>query len=352
MPDQADLLALRAELKHNIANGKYDPLAERISKRLNRIFPRLPRGDVSSFLVLTFAHVLAAYLLDFSDGYEVFRAWILLAFLAIFFFWFGIFLFTRLHLMLYRILSDYVVDSMTQPQDILDLGRWLGRFNSTWWTLFFSCVFLAVIMPYQYPLQISIHGAMGARTTIALFSGYFLMCVAEYLLITLMLLPLILSRYHIDLYEVDPKMSPSIRFLSTVSRDSAYILSVYSVLGIFFMVYTQIPIFPSLGLYIVPISGVFIFRQVALTRIVTRAREFVLGRLRNEIEALDIERHFDNPALCGQFKAMADYYESVKTANTGVFDVRMGLLMVNSILLPSTAFIITHFDQIKAFFGW
>jgi hypothetical protein len=207
-------------------------------------------------------------------------------------------------------------------------------------------------MPYHYPLQIFIHGAMGVRTTISLFSGYFLMCMAEYLLITLMLLPLLLSRYHIDLYEVDPKMSPSIRFLSTVSRDSAYILSVYSVLGIFFMVYARIPLFPSLWLYIVPISGVFIFRQIALTRIVSRARESVLGRLRTEIESLDIEQHFDNPALCSQFKAMADYYESVKTANAGVFDMRMGLLMVNSILLPSTAFVITHFDQIKASFGW
>lgn len=352
MSKRANLHILRAELKRKLADGTYDPLAERISKWLHRFFPRLPKGDLSAFVIVTIVHVLAAYLLDALDGVEVFRAWIVLAFLTIFFFWFGIFLVTRLHLMLYRILSEYVVDSMTQPQDILDLGRWLGRFSSTAWTLFFSFVFLAIIMPYHYPLQLSIHGAMGARTTLSLFSGYFLMCVAEYLLITLMLLPLILSRYHVDLYEVDPKMSPSIRYLSTVSRDSAYILSVYSALAIFFLMYAQIPLFPSSLLTIAPLSGIFIFRQIALTRIVMRARDVVLERLRNEIKALDFENHFDDPALCSQFKAMADYYESVKNANTGIFDVRLGLLMVNSILLPSTAFIITHFDQIKAFLGW
>jgi hypothetical protein len=352
MPEHADLLALRAELKRKLADGTYDPLAIRISKRLHRIFPRLPEGDVAPFLILTTVHVLAAYLLDYSDGVEIFRAWVLLAFLTIFFFWFGIFLIARLHLMLYRILSEYVINSMTQPLDILNLGLWLGRFNGTAWTLFFSCVIMAIIMPYHYPLQISIHGAMGVTTTIALFSGYFLMCMGEYLLITLMLFPLILSRYHVDLYEVDPKMSPSIRYLSTVSRDSAYILSAYGVLDVFFMIYARMPLFPTAWLFIIPLSGVFIFRQIALTRIVVRARDVVLERLRNEIKALDFENHFDDPACCSQFKAMADYYESVKNANTGVFDVRLGLLMVNSLLLPFTAFIITHFDQIKGLLGW
>jgi hypothetical protein len=352
MSQQAELIALRTELKLNIAGGKYDPLAERISKWVHRIFPRLPKNDLSAFLVLTFVHVLAAYLLDFSDGADVLREWVVLAFLTIFFFWFGIFLVTRMHLMLYRILSEYVIDSMTQPQDILDLRRWLGRFNSTAWTLFFSCIILGVIMPYHYPLQISLHGAMGARTTISLFSGYFLMCMGEYLLITLMLLPLILSRYHIDLYEVDPKISPSVRHVSEVIRNSAYFLSIYAALALFFLVYARIPVLPSSLLYILPLSGVFIFRQIALTRIVSRARDVELKRLRNEIEALDIENHFDDPALCNQFKAMAEYYDSVKSANTGVFDVRAGLLLINSILLPFTAFVITHFDQIKTLFGW
>jgi hypothetical protein len=349
MPKTADLLTLRAELKRKLADGTYDPLATRISKWLHRIFPRLPKGDAAPFLILITVHVLTSYILDYSDGVEVFRAWIALAFLTIFFFWFGIFLVSHLHLNLYRILSDYVIDSITQPQDVLDLGRWLGKFSSTAWTLFFSCVILAIIMPYQYPLQVSIHGAMGLRTTIALFSGYFLMCMDEYFLFTLMLLPLILSRYHIDLYEVDPKMSPSLRYLSTVSRDSAYVLSVYSALAVFFLMYARIPLFPSALLTIIPLSGVFILRQIALTRIVIRARDVVLERLRTEIEALDIEQRFDNPALCSQFKAMADYYDSVKNANTGVFDMRAFFLVVNSVMLPSTAFIITHFDQVVAF---
>lgn len=112
------------------------------------------------------------------------------------------------------------------------------------------------------------------------------------------------------------------------------------------------PVFPSALLYIVPTLCIFIFRQVTLTRIVTRARDMSLARLRNEIEALDIERHFDNPALCSQFKAMADYYDSVKNVNASMFDMRTGLLIVNSILLPFTAFLISHFDQVKMLAGW
>ena len=352
MSVQTNLSTLRAELKQRLANGEYDPLAERFSKWLHRTIPRLPKNTLSAYLVLSSIHLVAVYLLNYSDGVEVFKEWLLLAFLTIFFFWFSIFLVTRLHLMLYRILFDYVIDSMSQPKDILDLDRWLRRFNSTAWTLFFSLVFLAVIMPYHYPMQILIHGMMGFSTTLSLFSGYFLMCTAEYLLITLMLFPLILSRYHIDLYEVDPKMSPSIRYLSTVIRDSAYILSVYAALGTFFMVYARIPLLPSSLLYMLPLAGIFIFRQSSLSRIVSRARDVVLERLRAEMVSLDIENHFDDPARWNQFKAMAEYYDHVKSANAGVFDMRVGLLMINTILLPGTAFIITHFDQIRAFLGW
>ena len=52
------------------------------------------------------------------------------------------------------------------------------------------------------------------------------------------------------------------------------------------------------------------------------ARTLVLEPLRNGIESLDIEHHLDDAVLSSQFKAMAEYYDNIKHAHTGVFDVR------------------------------
>lgn len=344
--------ALRAELKLKLADGTFDPLAERVVKWLRRIFPRLPRGDFAPLSILIIVNTSVSYLLNLSDGIAAFREWLFPAPVSFALFWFAVYLCLRFQRHLYLVLSKYVIDAMTRREDLQDLGMWLKRLSSPAVTMVFTLLFLALIMPYQYPLQVAAHGAMGTRTTISLLSGYFLLCLMEYHLVTFMAFPLILSRYHIDLYEVDPNMSPSILHLSRVIRDYVYMLSAHTAIGMFFMVYVGIPAFPTAFLYIIPLICIFVFRQSALTRIVSRAQEAVLDRLRNEIEALNIECHFDDPSLCSQFKAMAEYYDNVRNANAGVFDSRTVFLIINSIMLPSTAFIITHFDQIRDFFKW
>lgn len=348
MSNQSELLKLRAELKRKLADGTYDPLPERLVKRVRRIFPRPLQGDVAAFFFLVFANTSISYLLNLYDSVANFREWLFPAFSAFFLFWFAIFTCLRFQRHLYLVLSDYVIDAMTQSKDIQNLDSWLKRFNNGAITALFTMSFLAAIMPYQYPVQVAAHGAMGVTTVISLCSGFVLLCLMEYQLITIMALIMLLSRYYMDLYEIDPNMSPATLNLSRVIRDYVYLLSAHTTTGVFYLAYMKVPVFPTAFLYIVPTLCIFIFRQATLTRIVTRARDVVLDRLRNEIEALDIEHHFDSSALCNQFKAMADYYESVRNASTGVFDTRTVFLIINSILLPSTAFSITHFDSITA----
>lgn len=225
MSETADLLTLRSELKRKLADGTYDPLAERVVKRVRRIFPRLLHGDIAPFVFLVFVNTSISYLLNLYDSVANFREWLFPAFSAFVLFWFAIFTCLRFQRHLYRVLSGYVIDAMTQPQDIQDLSRWLKRFSNSAVTLFFTFLFLAAIMPYQYPLQVAAHGAMGITTTISLSSGFVLLCLMEYQLITIMALIALLSRYCMELYEVDPNMSPATRNLSRVIRDYVYLLT-------------------------------------------------------------------------------------------------------------------------------
>jgi hypothetical protein len=196
------------------------------------------------------------------------------------------------------------------------------------------------------------YGEFGVYALGAVVFGNFIMAIILHHVWFLMLFPLILSRCYIDLYELDPGASPSIREISMVIRNSAYILSVYATLFTLYLFYMMgMKIFPLSYFYLSPLLGILISRQIGLSLIIGRARWTSLERLSAEMEALDAEHHFDNPAIQNQYKAMLDYYNRVKHADTGVFDSRTATLLFNSFLLPLIAFVFFQFDRLVAFIG-
>ena len=351
MADQSNLFFLRAELKRKLADGTYMPLSERLVQFPRRI-PRLPKSNLAAFLFWCIGHFLLVSLLYLFDGVDVWREWALISVLTSILFWWGVFLYASLYRQLYRVLSDYVIDSLPQPEDIQHLSRWLAEFSSVKWHLLVMASLLFYLFDYQLPFISAIHGSFEIGATIAAVSAYLPSTIVQHHLVFLMLFPLILSRYHIDLYELDPAASPSISHLSTIIRNSAYSLSVYATLFTLFMFYLmKMPVFPTAFLYLIPLLGIFIFRQIGLSLIVGRARWVVLERLSAGMEQLDVEHHFDNPVIHNQYKAMLDYYNRVKNAESGVFDVRTAMLLFSSFLLPLIAFVLFQFDRLVAFIG-
>lgn len=352
MSKTSELSILRRELKQKLASGEYDVLAERIFKWVHRTFPRLPQGDMTPVLVLGCAHFIFSLLLCLINGVETFKAWLPFGASAAVIFYTGLALYARLFRQLYQILYKDVVDAFTRPDDIRDLARWLERFSSWGWILIAIIVYVPPVTIYLQPILASTHGLSGLAGWINSLSGHLVMAIVVHHLLAMMCFPLILSRYHIDLYELDPGASPSIREIAAVIRNSTYILSLYATLFTFYMYYLKIPIFPLALLYVLPLGGIFITRQVALSRIIARARTILLDRLRGQIEGLDIEHHFDDPSLISQANAMMSYYDRVKNANSSVFDWRVGVTLVNSLLFPGMAFFLTHYDKIRSFLGW
>lgn len=347
---EQELSALRAELKRKLADGTYDPMAERVIKWTRRIFPRLPQNDLVPFLILNAVYIPQASLLFLLEGGQFARARILMAIPCSFFICLGVMLYARLYRQLYRALSEYVIDAMPQPGDVRTLSRWLSISNNVPLNLLFTLSFLFYMAPYMGSGLSAAYGEFGACGLGALVFGSFIMAIILHHVWFLMLFPLILSRYYIDLYEIDPSASPSIREISTVIRNSAYILSVYATLfTIYFFYLMGMSIFPLSYFYLSPLLGILIFRQIGLSLIIGRARWTVLERISADMEKLDIVHHFDSPAIQNQYKAMLDYYNRVKNAETGVFDARTGLLLFNSFLLPLIAFVLFQFDKIFAF---
>ena len=349
MSHQPDLSTLRAELKLKLADGTYDPMMERIINLTRRMF-RLPQNDLAPFLVLAAAYFCMVSLLFSLDDGKFLKERILVAIPGAFFVSLGVILYARLFRQFYRVLSGYVIDSMTQPADLKNLNRWLSLFSSPSLTLVLAVASLPLMTSYVAAGLSASYGDFGASGLAGLAVGGFIMIIILHHVWTLMFFPVILSQYHIDLFELDPGSSPSIREISLVIRDSAYSLSVYATtftLYIFYMMGANI--FPLAYFYLSPVLGIFVFRQIGLSLIVGRARWTTLERLSASMEKLNVEQHFDNPAIHNQYKAMLDYYNRVKNAESGVFDSRTGVLLFNSFLLPLIAFVLFQFDKIVAF---
>lgn len=350
MSKQPHLTALRAELKRKLEDGSYDPFAERIIKWVRRVFPRLPQGDIAPFFVLTAIYFLLVSFLFLLDGGKFVRERILVSIPSSILVLLGIFLYARLYRQLYRALSGQVIDALSQPQDIQGLSRWLSIFGNIYLTLIFLIVFGLYLVFYMARSISPTFGEFGISGLIGMTFGNFVMALVLHHVFFLMSFPLILSRYQIDLYELDPISSPSVREMSLVIRNSVYIISIYATvfsLYIFYML--KMPVFPLGYVYFTPILGIFVFRQIGLSLIIGRARWLALERVSTQIEKLNVERHFDNPAIQNQYKAMQDYYNRVKNVEPGVFDARTGLLLFNSFLLPLIAFVLFQFDRIVAF---
>jgi hypothetical protein len=262
----------------------------------------------------------------------------------------GIFLYARLYRQLYRALYGHVIDALTQPQDIQGLSRWLSIFGNIYLPLIFLVVFGLYLVFYMARSISPVYGEFGIYGLIGMMFGNFVMALVLHHVFFLMSFPLILSRYQIDLFELDPISSPSVREISLVIRNSVYIISLYATVFSLYIFYAlKMPVFPLGYVYFVPVLGIFVFRQIGLSLIIGRARWLTLERLSAQIEQLNVERHFDNPAIQNQYKAMQDYYNRVKNAESGVFDARTGLLLFNSFLLPLIAFVLFQFDRIIAF---
>lgn len=352
MPSSTDLSALRADLKRKLTDGTYASLSERLSMIPRRIFPGFIKSNLSAFLFWSLLHFLCSNLLYFLDGIEAWKDWAVITLISSFLFWWGVFLYADLYRQLYKVLSEYVVDAMPQPGDILKLDGWIKRASDFKWVLVFFIFFMVFLFGYQFPFLTAIHDSPGIGSIIVSMSAYIPLSIVQHQLLALMLFPLVLSRYEIDLYELDPGISPSLYHLSLVIRNSSNSLSIYATIFTFYLVYLlKMPFFPTGIFYLLPLLGIFVFRQIGLSLIVGRARWTTLERLRTKMEKLDIEHHFDAPAVYGQYKAMLEYYTRVKNAEAGIFDARTGTLLFNSFILPLIAFLLFQFDRIVDFIG-
>lgn len=358
-----DQLAKEREvLKNQIEIGKYKSLADLILDELiGRRLQKLTRSAKSisfwySGVVMALATLLVGALTSITTGefYFVRSEVILRAIWAAgmgFLMMIGAKIGLRLFL---TTLCESTIDSIESAADLDDLQSKLASMSNLKKQLFFS---LALgLVAFFWPVVWDRIGVdfLGWGLTLVLVIVWFQGGVANYYIFPLLTLPAQLSRYHFKLYAADPNSSEVIDRLSDMLNSIVFIVAAIGAsftLGMVFLEFldAQLYIFWVLGVWGILIV-IFVNNQYALSRIVSKAKQKKLNEIQARIEKLEAEENIADKETMEAINRLMDYHDRIKATRNSALDLRAGLNLLNSLLLPVIGLLLGNIKAVTELF--
>lgn len=357
------LFERREELRRQIAAGEYRSLLDVIADVAGRAIRRLTKstqplpfwyGASVIALLILFVDFLTSLVLGESCAARYESIWAELSLSAII-----VAGLTALKTYLDRVyatLRENILDSIDSAEDVADLGNWLGRIAQVKQPLVFS---VACALLVTLPLDLAgaaVSGgfiSLGATilsVVVGIGGALFLWYTVRFLSFALRL-----SRYRFDLYAADPSASEVIRHLSSLFNGLVFMLAV--VMALFTLLWASSPEFLFSGLMVIsvllswgPVVTLFVFSQAALSRIITEAKWGKLRQIQKRIERLESQEGVPSLDTLAHISALMDYHDRIQNTRSLALDVRTGLNLLNSLLLPLLAFLISNLGNVLTLF--
>jgi hypothetical protein len=256
----------------------------------------------------------------------------------------------------FTVWRHHLLDAIESVADLADLQRWLAAFCDVKKLFFFSLAFAVLSSSYGLILLSTIRGGfLGFGPTILIIIADLLAGAFLYYLFLLLALPVRLSRYQFKLYAADPSSSEVIDHLSDMLSNWVYIVAV--VVAIFTLLVALSGLL-TLGIIIIlaplfwgPLTAFFIINQVALAKIITRAKWKTLNEIQAKVETLQAQENIAEKETMEAMNRLMDYHDRIKATRNSALDLRAGLNFLNSLLLPLLAFLLANLDKLLKLFS-
>ena len=249
------------------------------------------------------------------------------------------------HKKLMMTLQDTVLGVIESTENLNDLQSWLATTFSVRFQLLTSLLFPLLLFPINLYLRSEITGEnLGIVVyLIALIAG-FQAFTAFSVLSAIVTMPHRLSYYQIKLFAADPSSSEVIDNLSDTINNiifiAAILMTIFTIiafLGNPWIVAIYILFLPWLGIIIIFASG-----HRALARIVIQAKWRTLNSIQAQIEALQTRSEILDEETLNQINKLLDYYNRIKATQNSAVDMRAGLNLLQSLLLPLIGLLIAN----------
>jgi len=368
MTEDTALIEKREELKRQLAGGEYKPPVDVVLDGTGRLIQKLTRNPVPipfwySAVVIALVILLISFLTSILLGenfetmshffrpedilFEISTVGLILAASIV----------GKIHGdVSFTTWRDHLLGAIESVADLADLQRWLAAFCSVKKLFFFSLAFAVLSSSYGLIVLSTIRGGfIGFGPTILVVIADFLAGAFLYYLFLLLALPARLSRYQFKLYAADPSSSEVIDRLSDMLSNWVYIVAV--VVAIFTLLLALSGLL-TLGIIIIfaplfwgPLTAFFIINQVALAKIITRAKWKKLNEIQAKIETLEAQEEIPSEKTLAHLTKLMDYHDRIKATRNSALDLRAGLNFLNSLLLPLLAFLLGNLDKVLELFS-
>ena len=353
------LFERREELKRQIRAGEYKSLLDVISDQAGRVIQRLTKSakplpfwcnaTAIALVILTVDFLTSLLLGEFSAArYESIWAELSAPGIVIV----GLSALKAYLDRVYATLREDILDSMRSAEDVADLQRWLASMAKVKQPLVFS-----VAWAFLVGLPLNLAGAavaerfpgfgptilfMGVNIGGAIFLWYIVLFLS---------LASRLSRYRFDLYVADPSASEVLRHLSNLFNGLVFLLAI--VMALFTLLWASTPEFLFSGLMIIsalmswgPVVTLFVFSQAALSRIIMEAKWGKLRQIQKKIERLESQEDIPSRDTLAHISGLMDYYDRIRSTQNLALDFHTGLNLLNSLLLPLLAFVVSNLGKL------
>ena len=362
MTEDTALIEKREELKRQLAAGEYTTLLDVMLDGTGRLIQKLTQSPEPlpfwySAVVIALATLLIGFLTSIllREFHPVRREVILLEILVV-----GIVLVFVIAGRIYKsilftTLQDRLLDAIESVADLADLQRLLAASCNVKKPLFFSLAF-SILVGFCSVLGSTIRGGfLGFGSTILNVITQFQFGMLIYYLFRLLALPARLSRYQFRLYAADPSSSEVIDHLSDMLNNLVYIAAVgAAIVTLFVALFGLLTLVNTIILALVawgPLTAFFIINQVALAKIITRAKWKRLNEIQAKIETLEAQEDIPSEKTLAHLTKLMDYHDRIKATRNSALDLRAGLNFLNSLLLPLLALVLANLKEVLKLFS-
>jgi hypothetical protein len=363
MTGDTALIEKRKELKRQLAAGEYTTLLDVMLDGTGRLIQKLTRSREPipfwySAVVMALATLMISFLTSILLGefYPLRREMILndissvgivLVFVIVGKMYSGI---------VFTTWRDRLLDAIESVANLADLQRWLAAFCNVKKPLFFSLAY-GILAGFYFPILFATirGGFVGFGPTISNTIANFQIGMLAYYGLPFLALPARLSRYQFKLYAADPSSSEVIDHLSDMLSTGVYIAAVCAAIvtlvaalfGLLTLSFIALLVLVGWG----PLTALFVINQVALAKIITRAKWKTLNEIQAKIETLEAQEEIPSEKTLAHLTKLMDYHDRIKATRNSALDLRAGLNFLNSLLLPLLAFLLANLDKVLGLFS-
>ena len=248
-------------------------------------------------------------------------------------------------------LRDEILDSIIAPSKLDGLEGWLDQlFNYRLHAVFCLVYGLGFGLYVVRELSRLYDGFIGFGAALTCCLVAFIWGIPMYFLLLFLLLPGRLSRCEYRLFKVDPSSSEVVARLSGLFSGMTYLYGVVAMGSMIYLAYAGLlrsMVIPSIIVAWLPIILLFSLGQHSMRTVIARGKLSTLGEIQSNIERIQAEEELSEKETLEKINRLMDFHDRIKGTRSSALNLRSGLDLLNSLLLPIVGSLLGNIQDIQ-----